>query len=181
MAPHSVRARPSWFSKAMSTPALAAHQCWPDSWAWVNHRMRGISPAPDAEGAARALRACLADAGVPANRVGYVNAHGTATVLNDLTEAAALRAVLGTAANAAWTSSTKGAHGHLLGAAGAMEALITVQALRYGVVPPNVGTTVVDATCALNIAVAPLACELELALSNTLAFGGLNVVLAFGH
>ena len=140
----------------------------------------GDLTSPDAAGAARALRACLADAGLPAHCVDHVNAHGTATLLNDQIEAQALRNVLGGRAEAAWVCSTKGAHGHLLGAAGAMEALLTVQAVHHQVVPPSVGSDDIDPACALRVALSPQPCAIGLALSSTLAFGGLNIVLAFG-
>jgi len=147
----------------------------------------GPLTSPDAEGAARALRAALADAGVAAAAVDYVNAHGTATLLNDRAEAQALRAVLGQRVEAVadraepgcWVSSTKGAHGHLLGAAGALEAVITVLALHHGIAPPNVGCREADPACGLRIALQPQPQRLQVALSSTLAFGGLNIALCF--
>lgn len=137
---------------------------------------------PEANGQARALRAALADSGLGVEEIGYVNAHGTATVEGDPVEITALRQVFGDLAPRLAVSATKSMHGHLLGAAGAIEALATVLALREGAVPP---------TAHLRGRLDP-ACEgvdhvfegregvpLKAALSNSFAFGGSNAVLAF--
>lgn len=136
--------------------------------------------APDAGGAARAMRAALADAGLAREAIGYVNAHGTGTAANDATEAAALYAVFGPAAGELPVSSSKSMLGHALGAAGALEAAATVLALRYGVLPPTVNFTEPDPACPLDV-VPDVARNLRVdaALSNSFAFGGLNAVLAF--
>ena len=134
-------------------------------------------PSPD--GAARALRAALRDAGLAPEQIGYINAHGTATLANDPTEAAAIRSVFGAHADRVAVSSTKSMHGHALGAAAALECLAAVTALRDGVLPPTANFTEPDPQCDLDVIpnVAREA-EVEYALSNSFAFGGLNAVLA---
>jgi nodulation protein E len=135
-------------------------------------------PSPD--GAARAMRAALSDAGVALEQIGYVNAHGTATVANDAAETIAIRKVFGAHADRLAVSSTKSMHGHTLGAAGALEAAATLLALRYGILPPTANFNQPDPACDLDVVpnvARPAA--LELALSNSFAFGGLNAVLAF--
>ena len=96
---------------------------------------------PSAEGAARAMRAALRDGGLLPEQVGYINAHGTATEANDRMEATAIHAVFGERAATLPVSSTKSMHGHTLGAAGAIEAVATVQALGKGVLPPTMPTS----------------------------------------
>jgi nodulation protein E len=132
---------------------------------------------PSSAGAARAMRAALADASLAPEQIGYINAHGTGTAANDLTEAKAIREVFETPPA---VSSTKSMHGHALGAAGALEAAATLHALHAGVLPPTVNYTTLDPACDLDVVpnVARRA-ELEAALSNSFAFGGLNAVLAF--
>ena len=134
---------------------------------------------PSAEGAARAMRAALRDASLAPEQIGYINAHGTATPANDVTETAAIRAVFGAHANRLPVSSTKSMHGHALGAAAALECLATVLALRDGVLPPTANFTEPDPECDLDV-VANHArpAQIEHALSNSFAFGGLNAVLA---
>jgi len=133
---------------------------------------------PCAEGAVRAMRAALLDAGLAAEQIGYINAHGTGTSANDATEARAIREVFPAPPP---VSSTKSMHGHALGAAGALEAAATVLALDRGVLPPTVNFSAADAECDLDV-IPNTARELrvEAALSNSFAFGGLNAVLAFG-
>ena len=134
--------------------------------------------APDAEGAARAMRAALVDAGLGPGDIGYVNAHGTGTLLNDRSETRAIRAVFGEAPPP--VSSTKAMHGHAIGATGALEAVACIQALTEGILPPTVGFQAPDPVCALDV-VANVARPARVAavLSNAFAFGGLNAVLAF--
>lgn len=133
---------------------------------------------PDADGAARAIRAALADAGLPASAIGYINAHGTGTVLNDITEAAALRDVFGAAIDAIPVSSSKPVIGHTLGAAGALELAITVAALCTQVVPPHINCIEQDPKCPLRLQLdTPLHHEFGAALSNSFAFGGINAAL----
>jgi nodulation protein E len=135
---------------------------------------------PSAEGPARAMTAALADAGLPPEAVGYINAHGTGTPSNDLTEARAVHLVFGKRAADLAVSSTKSMHGHALGAAGAIEAAATALALRSGILPPTANFTEPDPECELYVIpnVARRA-EVNCALSNSFAFGGLNAVMAF--
>jgi nodulation protein E len=135
-------------------------------------------PSPD--GAARAMRAALTDAGIASELIGYINAHGTATLANDATETTAIRKVFGPHADRIAVSSTKSMHGHTLGAAGAIEAAATVLALYHGILPPTANFTEPDPACDLDVIpnVARSAAP-EFALSNSFAFGGLNAVLVF--
>jgi nodulation protein E len=135
---------------------------------------------PSAEGAALAVTAALRDADLRAESIGYINAHGTGTPGNDSTETRAIRQVFGAHADRLAVSSTKSLHGHTLGAAGALEAVASILALREGVLPPTANYTERDAECDLDVipnASRPL--RVEYALSNSFAFGGLNAVLAF--
>lgn len=134
--------------------------------------------APNVDGAVRAMRAALTDAGMAAGDVGYINAHGTGTLVNDRAETVAIRTVFGEAAPP--VSSTKSMHGHAIGATGALEALACVLALREGVLPPTVGYLAADPDCALDVVPnAARVAQVEAVLSNAFAFGGLNAVLAF--
>jgi nodulation protein E len=134
---------------------------------------------PSAEGAARAMRAALRDASIAPEQIGYVNAHGTATPANDVTEAAAIRAVFGVHTDRLAVSSTKSMHGHALGASAALECLATALALRDGVLPPTANFTELDPECDLDVIPnRARPAEVEYALSNSFAFGGLNAVLA---
>lgn len=134
---------------------------------------------PSAEGAARAMRAALRDASLDPEQVGYINAHGTATPANDVTEAAAIRSVFNAHANRIPVSSTKSMHGHALGAAAALECLAAVLALRDGVLPPTANFTEPDPECDLDVIPNhSRRAQVEYALSNSFAFGGLNAVLA---
>jgi nodulation protein E len=135
---------------------------------------------PSAEGAARAMRAALRDAGARPEEIGYINAHGTATQANDPTEIAAVRAVFGQHAEKLAISSTKSMHGHALGAAAALEAAATILALEKGILPPTANYNEQDPECDLDVIPnTARACQVEYALSNSFAFGGLNAVLAF--
>jgi nodulation protein E len=135
-------------------------------------------PSPD--GAARAMRAALSDAGLAPDDIGYINAHGTATIANDATETTAIHSVFGAHADRLAVSSTKSMHGHALGAAGAIEAAATLLALRHGVLPPTANFTEPDPACDLDVIPnTARATAVEFALSNSFAFGGLNAVLAF--
>jgi 3-oxoacyl-[acyl-carrier-protein] synthase II len=136
------------------------------------------APDPAGAGAAAAMRAALADAGLPAEAVDYVNAHGTSTVLNDRTEALAIRDVLGTAVA---VSSTKSVTGHLLGAAGAVEAVACTRVLVTGLLPPTANLEHPDPDVGIDL-VAGEAREVaaRVVLSNSFGFGGHNVTLVFG-
>lgn len=135
---------------------------------------------PSPEGAARAMRAALSDAALAPEAIGYINAHGTATLANDAAETAAIRQVFGAHADRLAVSSTKSMHGHTLGAAGAIEAAATVLALRHGILPPTANFTETDPACDLDVIPnTARRADIEFALSNSFAFGGLNAVLAF--
>jgi nodulation protein E len=134
---------------------------------------------PSSDGAARAMRVALRDAGLRPEQIGYINAHGTGTAANDKSEAAAIRAVFGAHADSLPVSSTKSMHGHLLGAAGALECLATVLALRDGELPPTANFSEYDPECDLDVIQNQARqLQVEWALSNSFAFGGLNAVLA---
>jgi nodulation protein E len=135
---------------------------------------------PSANGAAKAMRAALTDAGIEARTIGYINAHGTGTPTNDPTETEAIRSVFREAADVIAVSSTKSMHGHALGAAGAIEAAATLLAIHEEVLPPTANFTEPDPACNLDIiANTARAATVQYALSNSFAFGGLNAVLVF--
>jgi nodulation protein E len=134
---------------------------------------------PSAGGAARAMRAALRDAALEPDAIAYINAHGTATLANDSTETAAIRAVFGAHAGRLAVSSTKSMHGHALGASAALECLATALALRDGLLPPTANYSEPDPECDLDVIPNHArAVQVEYALSNSFAFGGLNAVLA---
>jgi nodulation protein E len=135
---------------------------------------------PCAEGPAKAMGWALKDADVNPEQVGYINAHGTGTQANDVTETQAIRQVFGAHADRVLVSSSKSMHGHTLGAAGAIEAIVTILALKDGIVPPTVNFTTPDAACSLDVVPnEPRYAAIETAISNTFAFGGLNATLVF--
>jgi nodulation protein E len=135
-------------------------------------------PSPD--GAARAMRAALTDAGLAPEDIGYINAHGTGTQANDAAETTAIRKVFGAHAGRLAVSSTKSMHGHTLGAAGALEGVATVLALHHGILPPTANYNEPDPGCDLDVIPNQARkAQVEYALSNSFAFGGLNAVLAF--
>ena len=136
------------------------------------------APDPNGSGAALAIRAALADAGEPASAVDYVNAHGTSTPLNDAGETAALKAALGEAARTTAISSTKSMTGHMLGAAGAVEAAVAALAIRDGRIPPTIHYETPDPACDLDYVphtARPM--TIHYALSNSFGFGGTNGTL----
>ncbi|MEQ1503140.1 MAG: beta-ketoacyl-ACP synthase II [Myxococcota bacterium] len=139
------------------------------------------APAPGGAGAARCIRRALETAGLTPDMVDYVNAHGTSTPANDPAETQAIRAAFGPHADRLMVSSTKGVTGHLLGAAGGIEAVATCLALHTGIVPPTANLDTPDPTCDLDH-VPRVAREVKLraAISNGFGFGGTNAVLAFG-
>lgn len=135
-------------------------------------------PAPDGEGIQRAMRLALKDAGLGPAEVGYINAHGTSTELNDKFETAAARAVFG--AQVPPMSSTKSMTGHLLGAAGAVEAIVTVLALQHGMLPPTINLETPDPDCDLDyVPGVARAAAIEVGMSNNMGFGGHNASLVF--
>jgi 3-oxoacyl-[acyl-carrier-protein] synthase-1 len=135
------------------------------------------SPHPDGLGAERAMSEALASAGLQPSEVDYLNLHGTGTLANDKVEAKAVARVFGSEIPC---SSTKGATGHCLGAAGAVEALVCNLALEHQRLPGNVGTTVSDTELPLQIAAASTPAVLRCVLSNSFGFGGSNCSLVFG-
>jgi nodulation protein E len=137
---------------------------------------------PDAEGAASAMRQALADAGLEPEAVDYINAHGTGTLVNDVTETAALKLVFGGRLGRVPVSSTKPVHGHGLGAGGAIELAVTVMALKEGVAPPTINWTTPDPKCEIDcVPGEKRAVTMRHAMSNSFAFGGINAVLIIGH
>jgi 3-oxoacyl-[acyl-carrier-protein] synthase II len=138
------------------------------------------APAPEGEGAARAMKLALKDAGLPTDSVDYINAHGTSTPMNDRLETQAVKSVFGDHARALAMSSTKSMTGHLLGAAGGIEAVATVLALRDGIMPPTINMENPDPDCDLdyvpNVARQK---DVKVAMSNNMGFGGHNVSLVF--
>jgi 3-oxoacyl-[acyl-carrier-protein] synthase II len=138
------------------------------------------APPPDGQGAIRVMRAALEDAGVPAQIVGYINAHGTSTPLNDKVETLAIKQVFGDHARHLAVSSTKSMTGHLLGAAGGLEAGICVLALQHQLLPPTINYENPDPECDLDY-VPNKAREVafDYALSNSFGFGGTNAALLF--
>jgi len=135
---------------------------------------------PTVDGPARAMRGALREAGLAPETVGYINAHGTGTPGNDPVETRAIREVFGGHADKIGVSSTKSLHGHALGAAGALEAVATVLALHHGILPPTANYNERDPECDLDyIPNHSRALQVEAALSNSFAFGGLNAVVAF--
>ncbi len=138
------------------------------------------APDPEGDGATRAMAAALRDAGVEPQAVGYINAHGTSTPYNDKTETLAIKRVFGEHATRLAVSSTKSMIGHLLGAAGGVEAIVTALAVHYGILPPTINYEVPDPECDLDYVpnVARRA-EVDVALSNGFGFGGTNATLVF--
>lgn len=138
------------------------------------------APAPGGEGAARCMKMALATAGVNPAEVDYINAHGTSTPFNDLYETLAIKSVFGDDASRVMISSTKSMTGHLLGAAGGVEAIFSLLAISRGVVPPTINYTEPDPECDLDYVpnVARQA-DVKIAISNSLGFGGTNATLLF--
>jgi nodulation protein E len=133
---------------------------------------------PCVDGPAKAMRWALQDARIGPDQVDYINAHGTGTVANDVTESEAIRSVFSRNADSLLVSSTKSMHGHTLGAAGAIEAIATLLALKHGLVPPTANFTTADPACALDVIPnTARRAPVETAISNTFAFGGLNATL----
>jgi nodulation protein E len=134
---------------------------------------------PLEEGQADAIRTCLFDAKLNETDIGYINAHGTGTLINDVTETRVIRRVFSNHADRLLVSSTKSMHGHTLGAAGAIEFIATMDALRYGYAPPTMNFQGVDPECTLNyVPNRALPLDAQVALSNSFGFGGHNAVLA---
>ena len=138
------------------------------------------APRPDGTTQAAAISTALSEAGYSSQDTLYINAHGTGTALNDTSETAAFKIALGEDAYKAHISSIKGAIGHMLGAAGAAEAVASILALKYGIVPPTINLDEVDPECDLNYTPnSPVEADLTIAISDSLGFGGHNGCLAF--
>lgn len=138
------------------------------------------APRPDGSTQSAAIKQALDEGGYTSDDVLYINAHGTGTALNDPSETTAFKLALGDDAYKAHISSTKGATGHLLGAAGAIEALASILALKNGIVPPTINLDEVDPECDLNYTPnKPVKADLTMAISDSLGFGGHNGCLAF--
>ncbi|MBU6376424.1 MAG: beta-ketoacyl-ACP synthase II [Bdellovibrionales bacterium] len=142
------------------------------------------SPAPEGEGGARAMAMALRDAKMNPDQVGYINAHGTSTPAGDVEEARAAARIFPNAPNHLHISSTKSMTGHLLGAAGAIEAIFSILAIKEGIIPPTINLENLDPGCAetrinftANVAVRK---NLSFAMSNSFGFGGTNASLIFG-
>jgi nodulation protein E len=136
---------------------------------------------PDVEGPTTAMRTALEDAGLQPEQIDYLNAHGTATALNDLNETNAIKQVFGDHARKLAISSTKSMHGHLLGAGGGVEAIACIKAIEQGFIPPTIGLSDPDPKCDLDyVPNAGRNAKLHNVMSNSFAFGGLNAVLVFG-
>ena len=133
------------------------------------------SPCPDGEGGANAMIRAMKDAKIKPENIDYINAHGTSTHLNDLTETMAIKTALGKASKTVMVSSTKGNIGHLLGAAGAVEAILSVKAMENELVPPTINYKEKDEECDLDIVPnEPRKAKLNIVMSNSLGFGGHN-------
>ena len=139
------------------------------------------SPHPEAEGGTQAMKNAMAEAGYSENDTVYVNAHGTGTPMNDAIETIAIKKALGEEnAGKAYVSSTKSMTGHMLGAAGAVEALACIMAIKEGIIPPTINLKEQDEACDLNcVPRKAVKADITLALSNSLGFGGHNACLAF--
>jgi 3-oxoacyl-[acyl-carrier-protein] synthase II len=137
-------------------------------------------PAPDGEGAARSMRLALADGGVVPAEVDYINAHGTSTPTGDVNESQAIKSVFGEHACKVAVSSTKSMTGHLLGAAGGVESVITVLTIHHGQIPPTINYEVPDPECDLDyVPNVARSLPVQVALTNSFGFGGTNASLVF--
>jgi nodulation protein E len=136
---------------------------------------------PSIEGASSAMQIALDDAELAPGDIDYINAHGTATTINDINETNAIKRVFGKAANDLSISSTKSMHGHCLGAGGGVEAVAVLKAMEEGIIPPTIGFDEPDPQCDLDYTPNEAKKrDVTYAMSNSFAFGGLNAVLVFG-
>lgn len=138
------------------------------------------APAPNGEGGVRAMKEAIRDAGLSVEEIDYINAHGTSTPYNDKFETMAIKEVFGEHANQLAISSTKSMTGHLLGAAGGVEAIFSVLAIKDSVIPPTINLETPDEECDLDyVANEARSKEVQVALSNSLGFGGHNATIIF--
>ena len=138
------------------------------------------APSPGGEGAARCMRRALASAGLEPGQIDYINAHGTSTKYNDLTETQAIKAVFGEEARRIPVSSTKSMTGHLLGAASGIEAIVSVLALTRGEIPPTINLENPDPECDLDyVPNRSRKAEVNSVLTNSFGFGGVNACIVF--
>jgi 3-oxoacyl-[acyl-carrier-protein] synthase II len=138
------------------------------------------APSPEGEGGAKAMKLAMEEANVTAKDISYINAHGTSTPTNDRIETAAIKLAMGEAAYQVPISSTKSMIGHLLGAAGAVEAVICIKAMERSFIPPTIGLKVIDEDCDLDyVANVGRPAKLTYTMSNSLGFGGHNATLLF--
>ncbi len=164
------------YAKARNAPILAE---------LVGYGMSGdayhlVQPAPDGSGAARAMKAAIAEAAIAPHEIGYINAHGTSTEIGDIMETKAIKTVFGEAAYQVAVSSTKSMTGHLLGAAGGIEAVIVIEAIRQNILPPTINQEVSDPECDLDyVPNVARPCSITYAMSNSFGFGGHNASLIF--
>lgn len=139
------------------------------------------TPCPDGEGAVRAIRCALSDAGLRPDQIDYINAHGTSTSFNDARETAAIKTVFGAYAYAVPISSTKSMHGHLMGAAGALEAILCLKSMETGIIPPTINYEIPDPDCDLDyVPNVRRETAVSITMSSGFGFGGHNAVLIFG-
>jgi len=141
------------------------------------------APLPNGEGAAKTMELALADAGLEKEKIDYINAHGTGTELNDVAESVAIKTVFGDHAYKLPVSSTKSSLGHSLGATGAVELIVCVKAINESAIPPTINLDNQDERCDLKMNYVPLearAAKVDIAMSNSLGFGGHNACLVVG-
>jgi 3-oxoacyl-[acyl-carrier-protein] synthase II len=151
-------------------------------YATTNDAFHISAPAPNGEGAARCMSLALQDASLLPKQISYINAHGTSTPMNDKRETTAIKTSFGEAAYRTPISSTKSMTGHLLGAAGALEAMVCIKALQEGKIPPTINYETPDPDCDLDyVPNSTREVELHYAMSNSFGFGGHNATLVFGH
>ena len=138
--------------------------------------------APEGEGGQRAMRLALKDGGLNPEDIGYVNAHGTSTLVGDTQETAAIKGVFGEHAKSVAVSSTKSMTGHLLGAAGAVETIACIMAIKHGILPPTINLETPDPACDLDYTPnTAREVKIDVALNNSFGFGGHNAALIFGR
>jgi 3-oxoacyl-[acyl-carrier-protein] synthase II len=150
-------------------------------WGSTQDAYKATAPRPDGSAAADAMRRALERAGLAPDDVGYINAHGTGTPLNDPTESAAIRAVFGDGTDRIWVSSIKGAVGHLMAASGALELAACLMAFTRDTLPGTAHLSELDPACPIRALDAPLRARVDVAMSSSFGFGGQNAVVVLGR